>query len=112
MSTHYFTAYPKTRESFRVLAECLAGTLPHKLFTIIGNAGRMSNNGSPVLAFGMDTMDPLRVIRNDYGFPNFHCRIVCNDNGGTPFEIIPPLKDETRGDYLGRVAEILFPVKP
>ena len=110
MSTHYYIAYPKTFESFRTLAGCLAGKPPGKLFTIVGTAGR--NGGKPALLFGMDTMDPLRIIRTEYGFSEFDCRFVCQDNAPDlpQFAPIIKLEAESNSDYLMRVGEILFPV--
>lgn len=111
MSTHFYVAYPKTFESFRTLAGCLVGNSPRKLFTIIGTAGR--NGGRPALLFGMDTMDPLRVIQTEYGFSEFNCRIVCHDNAPDlpQFAPIIKLEAESNGDYLKRVGETLFPVE-
>ena len=110
MSTHCYVAYPKTLESFRTLAGCLVGNSPRKLFTIVGQAGR--NGGKPAVLFGMDTMDPLQVIRTEYGFPEFDCRFVCHDNDPDlpHFAPIIQLEDESDSDYLIRVGVILFPV--
>ena len=113
MSTHYFAAYPESKEMLGVLLECLTSKHENRIFTVFGkgNLGHAGKAKMPVVLFGIDTMYPLQRFREEYGHPELSCKIDCHDDNPNVrgYDAIPSTEGETDAEYFQRASAMLFP---